>query len=111
MTDNAFHDVGTLVTAESERQSRRSLPARASATSPERAACRTRRSLQSVPNPANDGGFNTPTVLGLYFAPPYFHDGSAATLNDVIPRMAAGAGLPPFSASDSADLVAYLQTL
>jgi hypothetical protein len=50
-------------------------------------------------------------VLGLYFAPPYLHDGSAATLTEVIPRMLAGAGEARLSASDTADLVAYLQSL
>jgi cytochrome c peroxidase len=68
-------------------------------------------SLPSIPNPNNNGGFNTPTVLGLYFAPPYFHDGSSTSLNDVVQRSLSGAGMPALSGSDTSDLVAYLQTL
>jgi hypothetical protein len=110
MTDNGFHDVGTIVT-----QNPNGNPddlCRLGVGYDAGTSCVTDTPLlASVPNPDNQGGFNTPTVLGLYFAPPYLHDGSAATLDDVVPRMLSGAGLPALSASDTADLVAYLQTL
>jgi 6-phosphogluconolactonase (cycloisomerase 2 family) len=110
MTDNSFHDVGTMVTVNPNGNP--DDPCRLGVGYVAGTSCLTDTpQLPSIPNPANDGGFNTPTVTGVYFAPPYFHDGSAATLDDVIPRMLAGAGLPKLSASDMADLVAYLQTL
>ena len=110
MTDNAFHDVGTTVTQNPNGNP--DDPCRLGIGYVAGTSCTTDTPLlQSIPNPANNGGFNTPTVLGVYFAPPYFHDGSAATLNDVVPRMLSGAGEPALSASDTADLVAYLQTL
>jgi cytochrome c peroxidase len=52
--------------------------------------------------------FDTPTLRGVFASPPYLHDGSAATLRDVIDRL-------PFSATlgeqEKSDLVAYVQTL
>jgi DNA-binding beta-propeller fold protein YncE len=110
MTDNLFHDVGTRVTQNPNGNP--DDPCRLGIGNVAGTSCVSDTPLlQSVPNPANAGGFNTPTALGLYFAPPYLHDGSAATLTDVVPRMLAGAGEPALSASDTADLVAYLQTL
>src|SRR6202022_2504498 len=38
-------------------------------------------------------GFDTPTLRGIFATPPYFHDGSAATLLDTINRLPAAAGL------------------
>ena len=35
-------------------------------------------------DPADTGAFKTPTLRGLLETPPYFHDGSAATLRDVV---------------------------
>ncbi|MFI5289524.1 MAG: hypothetical protein ACHQ17_07735 [Polyangia bacterium] len=52
--------------------------------------------------------FDTPTLRGIFDTAPYFHDGSAATLLDVLNRLPAAAGL---SMQDKEDLVAYLQTL
>jgi YVTN family beta-propeller protein len=52
--------------------------------------------------------FDTPTLRGVFATAPYFHDGSAATLRDVVDRL-------PFSSSlsdeDKNDLVAYVKTL
>ncbi|MCU1283344.1 MAG: Surface antigen [bacterium] len=52
--------------------------------------------------------FDTPTLRGIFATAPYFHDGSAATLRDVVDRL-------PFTTSLSADdkdaLVAYVKTL
>ncbi len=52
--------------------------------------------------------FDTPSLVGVFATPPYFHDGSAATLMDVVDRLPASAGL---DAQSKADLVAYLKTL
>ena len=52
--------------------------------------------------------FDTPTLRGIFATAPYFHDGSAATLRDVVDRL-------PFTQSLSSDdrdaLVAYVKTL
>lgn len=52
--------------------------------------------------------FDTPTLRGIFATAPYFHDGSARTLGDVVDRLSFSAKLSP---ADKADLVAYLQTL
>ena len=52
--------------------------------------------------------FDTPTLRGIFATAPYFHDGSAATLGDVVDRLPAAAML---SADDKAALVEYLKTL
>jgi cytochrome c peroxidase len=52
--------------------------------------------------------FDTPSLRGIFATAPYFHDGSAATLRDVVDRL-------PFTqmlGSDDRDaLVAYVKTL
>jgi YVTN family beta-propeller protein len=52
--------------------------------------------------------FDTPTLRGIFATAPYFHDGSAATLRDVVDRL-------PFTQTLSSDdrdaLVAYVKTL
>jgi cytochrome c peroxidase len=55
-------------------------------------------------------GLDTPTLLGLWEAAAYLHDGSAARLEDVLahPGAAAHGGMAQLSAADRADLVAYL---
>ncbi len=84
-------------------------------------------------DPADMGRFRAPTLRNIALTAPYFHDGSAATLDDVIDHYAAGgrtiesgpnAGVGsdnPFkselvtgftlSASERADLLAFLQAL
>ncbi len=52
--------------------------------------------------------FDTPTLRGIFATAPYFHDGSAATLDDVVARLPISSSL---LASDQADLVAFLKTL
>jgi YVTN family beta-propeller protein len=52
--------------------------------------------------------FDTPTLRGVFATAPYFHDGSARTLKDVVDRLPYSADL---SEEDKADLVAYVQTL
>jgi YVTN family beta-propeller protein len=52
--------------------------------------------------------FDTPTLRGVFATPPYFHDGSARTLKDVVDRLSFSSGLDE---PDKVDLVAFLQTL
>lgn len=52
--------------------------------------------------------FDTPTLRGVFASAPYFHDGSARTLLDVVKRLPSSSGL---AAPDQADLVEYLKTL
>ena len=52
--------------------------------------------------------FDTPTLRGVFATAPYLHDGSAATLLDVVNRLSYSASLP---ADDKAALVAWLRTL
>ena len=58
--------------------------------------------------------YRTTPLRGLWNPPqlagPYFHDGSAATLEDVVAHYVATFGLS-LSAQQTADLVAYLKTL
>ena len=50
------------------------------------------------------------TLRGLASRAPYFHDGSAATLEDVVEHYVRLRGLV-LTARQKADLVAYLKTL
>jgi YVTN family beta-propeller protein len=59
-------------------------------------------------NPRTACQFDTPTLRGIFATPPYFHDGSAKTLDDAVRRIPAALGL---SADDRAAIVAYLKTL
>jgi mono/diheme cytochrome c family protein len=54
--------------------------------------------------------YRTTPLRGIWQHPPYFHDGSAATLTDVVERydVAKGLGL---TAQQKADLVEYLKSL
>jgi cytochrome c peroxidase len=70
--------------------------------------------IDGDPRPACS--FDTPALRGLVDSAPYFHDGSAATLEDVLPFMlqaAASPGATPqtLSASDQTALVEYLRSL
>jgi cytochrome c peroxidase len=53
---------------------------------------------------------NTPGLHGAFLTAPYFHDGRAATLQDVLadPLMGSTQGL---SAQQTGDLIAYVQSL
>ena len=60
--------------------------------------------------------FDTPALRGLADSAPYLHDGSAITLDDVVPIMlqaTVGAGQPPpsLSTADQRALVEYLRSL
>ena len=52
--------------------------------------------------------FDTPTLRGIFATAPYFHDGSALTLDDAVARIPAAADLTD---DERADLVAFLKTL
>jgi DNA-binding beta-propeller fold protein YncE/mono/diheme cytochrome c family protein len=64
-------------------------------------------------NPSGDvlgaSGFDIPTLLGLHATAPYLHDGSAATLGDVLTNdVHIGRNLGP---DESADLIAFLRSI
>jgi hypothetical protein len=54
--------------------------------------------------------YRTTPLRGLWQHPPYFHDGSAATLADVVERYDAAKGLG-LTAKQKADLVEYLKSI
>jgi cytochrome c peroxidase len=56
------------------------------------------------------GKFKGPVLRALAARPPYFHDGSAATLADVI-RFYDTRFQARFTAQEKADLLAFLQAL
>jgi YVTN family beta-propeller protein len=67
-------------------------------------------------HPRTACAFDTPALRGLSDSAPYLHDGSAATLDDVIPIMlkasaAAGDSVPVVSSSDTQALLEYLRSL
>jgi len=59
------------------------------------------------------GGFNSPSLLGVAYSGPYFHDGSSHTLEDVAARHKLGdstiAG--SLSATDLADLLTFVKSI
>ena len=60
--------------------------------------------------------FDTPQLRGLDDSAPYFHGGSAATLDDVLPSMLAaglqaGDSVPVLSREDHRALIEYLRGL
>jgi cytochrome c peroxidase len=54
--------------------------------------------------------YRTTPLRGLWQHAPYFHDGSAATLADVVARYVSARGLV-LSAEQTADLIEYLKSL
>jgi YVTN family beta-propeller protein len=57
-------------------------------------------------------GIDTPTLRGLWGGAPYFHDGSAATLNDVVARSGVKHGnMAALGTSQRNQLVAYLRQI
>ena len=55
--------------------------------------------------------FDTPSLNGLFDTAPYFHDGSALTLQDIIDHKVRVFQLAKPTAQESADLIAYLRSL
>jgi cytochrome c peroxidase len=54
--------------------------------------------------------FKTPSLRGLAARPPYFHNGIAATLKDVVVHYEVALGFV-YTANQRADLVAFLEAL
>ena len=60
------------------------------------------------------GGFNSPSLLGVAYSGPYFHDGSAHTLEQVAARHnlgATGTIATSLSAQDLADLLTFVKSI
>ena len=55
--------------------------------------------------------FDTPSLLGVWATAPYFHDGSAASLRDVLFSQNFHNMGPAMNAGEADDLVAYLKSL
>jgi cytochrome c peroxidase len=75
-------------------------------------------------NPADAGKFKAPTLHNVALTAPYMHDGSVATLGEVVDHYAAGGRMGrdnpakdplvhgfPMTAQNLADLVAFLESL
>ena len=57
-------------------------------------------------------GFNSPSLLGLSISAPYFHDGSAQTLEDVAARHLLAGGKPinqQLSAQEVSDVLSFIR--
>ena len=65
--------------------------------------------------PFGAGGFNSPSLLGVAFSGPYFHDGSSHTLEDVAARHRLGDApatiASTLSAKDLEDLLAFVRSI
>ena len=59
---------------------------------------------------SRDRALDTPTLLGILHTPPYFHDGRAETLEEVVEHFDRQFKLG-LAESEKADLVAYLETV
>ena len=99
-TDNGYHNIGIT-------------PADGDAADPGRFAIRKVASMK--------GAFKTPTLRDIELTAPYFHDGSAATLRDVVDHYVKGgvdhsnlsASMKPLNLNEQEkqDLVAFMQAL
>jgi cytochrome c peroxidase len=63
-----------------------------------------------VRNGVTDGAFRVPTLRNVELTAPYMHDGSIATLDEVIERYAVARKLS-LDATDRADLAEFLRSL
>jgi cytochrome c peroxidase len=128
-TDNDFHNIGVLIVRHDVvalAKQARQLLASGNPAAIDRAAIQTDMSALGrflVTRKESDiAAFKTPNLRNLLLTAPYFHDGSQATLWDVIDHYNKGAGLNnPYldediaplalSESDIDDLVAFLASL
>ncbi|MBK8235394.1 MAG: hypothetical protein IPK74_07555 [Deltaproteobacteria bacterium] len=65
-------------------------------------------------DPAEANFFRIPTVWGAKDTAPYFHDNSAADLDELMAHYSDYfqiVGLPPLSMDERADIIAYMQLL
>ncbi|MHB1846654.1 MAG: beta-propeller fold lactonase family protein, partial [Deltaproteobacteria bacterium] len=111
LTDNTFHDVGTFVSVNPDGN-----PDDACRLDPSQGSCVGTGPNGESPraNPENTvHGFNTPSLLGVVWAAPYLHDGSAVSLLDRLTHNPGDAHghTSALSSGDMQDLVSYLQTL
>jgi cytochrome c peroxidase len=128
-TDNDFHNIGVLIVRHDVvklAKQARQLVASGDAAAIDRAAIQTDLSALGrflVTKKESDiAAFKTPNLRNLLLTAPYFHDGSQATLWDVIDHYNKGAGLHnPYldedivplalSERDIDDLVAFMASL
>jgi DNA-binding beta-propeller fold protein YncE len=64
--------------------------------------------------PFGAAGFNSPSLLGVTYSAPYFHDGSAHTLEDVAARHTIPGGLTinnAFNAQEVKDILAFVRSI
>jgi len=65
--------------------------------------------------PFGAGGFNSPSLLGVTYSAPYFHDGSAHTLEEVAARhkvdVGGGTIATAFTAPELSDLLAFVRSI
>ena len=67
---------------------------------------------RTTQNPLDMAAFKTPTLRGAVSSAPYFHNGSAPTLEDAIDReLKASEGRDPLSDTEMAALVAFVRSL
>ncbi len=59
---------------------------------------------------SDEGAFKTPSLRGVRFTAPFFHDGSAATLDQLLDRLEAS-GSPVLSPEERAALLAFMDAL
>ena len=57
------------------------------------------------------GGIRIPSLRGIARTAPYFHDQSAATIEDVIARFVAIGQIPALTPAERAAIVEYLKSL
>jgi cytochrome c peroxidase len=55
--------------------------------------------------------FDTPSLNGVFDTAPYFHDGSATTLQDVVNRKVQALHLPQPTTAELSDLISFLRSL
>jgi cytochrome c peroxidase len=78
--------------------------------------------FNATKNEADTGAFKTPTLRDIAKSAPYFHDGSAATLEDAVTTMVNGGkpnkyldtkNIKKFALNDKqkSDLIAFLKSL
>jgi len=99
-TDNGFHNLGLKSFGEEKADVGR---------------------FKQQPVPAMRGAFRTPTLRDISLTAPYFHDGSARTLEDVVQHYVRGGDVRgnlsphmralPLTAQEQADLVAFMRSL
>lgn len=118
-TDNAMHNTGAGNARVAPPMAKVALGGARSTVDFAAAGDRGRHEITQLP--ADLGGFRTPTLRNIALTAPYMHDGSLATLTDVVRFYDAGAGananldprLKPLGLADRdiADLVAFLESL